>query len=102
LQTSEFPIPHFVFVFCFQCHVGTPKESRTIPRAGLTVSIPYPKIDCMINPLGHTWKFLGTHIGAYWDEFIADKAVLKLIRDTVGGSEIRRSPVELGSLSHYL
>ena len=83
LQTSELPIPHVAGVFPMSCwHT---QRIQNYPR--MTVSIPCPKIDGMINP------FLGTHLenlsDTYWDEFIAFKAVLELICDTVDGSEIR-------------
>ena len=96
-EPSEFPIPHFASLFLPMSCWHT-QRIQNYPQ--MTVSIPCPKFDCMINP------FLGTHLenfrDTYWDEFIADKAVLELICDTDDGSEIRRSPVELGSLSHYL
>ena len=82
LQTSEFAYSTFCLFF-FQCHVGTPKESRTIP--GWRSQSPAQKLMVWSIPfLGHTWKILATHIGMnslrsrpFWNLYVIQLMVQK-------------------------
>ena len=77
-------------VFLFLAHQGLPDLIFAPGRNGIAI-VPHQLA------LAPTWELLPPEPPMFFEQFPGFPS-----RTTVDGSEIRRSPVEVGSLSHYL